>query len=159
VGSEAVPGALKLRNRTRDRRPGSCASAPLPPPTFPYQWPPPPELVSTLASSANRRAEEILRIARQLATGRCRHPFAATMPAGGCVRQAAAPRSRKSGEAIRRGVFRQRVRVAASQLGRFEPCDGCRIEAAPRRRGCAGYEPRSISRPPRSQPPAGMVAA
>ena len=39
----------------------------------------------------------------------------------------------KSSEAILPRVFRQRVRVATSQLGRFEPCDGCRIELATRR--------------------------
>src|SRR5262245_20823737 len=42
---------------------------------------------------------------------------------------------------------RQRVRVAANQLGRFEPCDGCSVElASSRRAGGRGCDARAISR-------------
>src|SRR5436190_8467815 len=48
----------------------------------------------------------------------------------------AASMYRKARERGFRVEFRQRVRVAASQLRRLEPRDGCRIESRPSRRVC-----------------------
>jgi len=42
---------------------------------------------------------------------------------------------RKARAAIQRGDFRPRVRVVSNQLGCFVPCDRCRIELPPSRRG------------------------
>ena len=65
---------------------------------------------------------------------------------GRSCRTAAAVRStpmrecRKARAAIHRVDFSLRVLVVASQLKRFVPCDGCRIEKATSRRAASGYE-------------------
>ena len=48
----------------------------------------------------------------------------------------AAPKHRKARERGFRVDFRQCVRVASNQLGRFEPRDRCSSESAPSRRAC-----------------------
>ena len=77
----------------------------------------------------------------------CTYGAALSMTGHGCrmapaCARPSAPRSRNATAAIPPRVFRPRVSDAAHHRWRFEPCDRCRAESAPRRAGSAAHERR-----------------